>query len=166
MHLWTSESKKSPWLPRPLNGHPVALSFDGDVLDPAPAEAPIILQPAGCDWLLLTGCKAAVSINGRAVPLGVAKLQDKDEITLASGRRLFFSTEVLSERAPFTGLPDGSPCLCARCQSVIELHRSAVRCGACGVFTHEECWVYAPICPSCPQPTSEDAGFNFDPSQL
>ena len=90
------------------------------------AAGAVILRAAaaaGAAWILLSGTKAAVRVNGSRLDLGLRVLADKDEILLADAvdpcwHRLFFSTETLAQIEPYAGSGQ-RPVVCPRCRRKI-----------------------------------------------
>ena len=168
-HLWFLTDEKQ-WCPTPLFGDAVA-PRDGALVPCDDADSPRVVlrrlqgvHPAA--WALLTDA-ATVRLNGLPVPLGLAVLDDRDEIRVAD-RGTWFSTEVLPAVEPFPASTIRG--YCPRCKQAIEAAALAVKCPACGLWHHASedlpCWTYAPACAACPQPTALDAGFRWTPEDL
>lgn len=111
-----------------------------------------------------------VAINGAAPGLGLVVLRDRDEVRLASGRRLFFSTERLPQIVPFPG--SERALICARCRTAIAPGALAVCCPGCGTWCHQSaelpCWRYEGTthCPLCAQSNDPEAGYRWTPEVL
>jgi hypothetical protein len=125
-------------------------------------------RPASDRWALVSGPAVRVRVNGLDARLGIHALVDRDEIRIANGAPLFFSTETL---AVVEVLPPSAPrTFCPRCKQAIEADTPAVRCPACGLWHHQavdlECWTYGPRCAACPCESSLDSGFNWTPEDL
>ena len=119
-------------------------------------------------WFVLASSAARLRVNGRPAPLGVRVLADKDEIRLANGPRLYFSTERVAQVVP---LPAADRVVsCARCRNPIENGTPAVACPSCGAWCHQSadrsCWCYKEYmhCPLCGHSTEPEAGFRWTPN--
>src|SRR5438552_1751293 len=69
------------------------------------------------NWFLAVPRAARLWVNGRRPLLGAHALEERDEIRLANGLRLFFSTERLPQVVPFPGA--AHEIICARCRTEI-----------------------------------------------
>ena len=87
----------------------------------------------GAFALLGRDTQGTVAVNGAPLHTGMRVLRDRDEIRLHDGRRLFFSTECLTQIAPYP--KDESAALCPRCKMEIRPGQRAVRCpnSQCGI---------------------------------
>lgn len=152
-HLWTS-SDSGDWTPTPL---------DADAEARFPLRR-LIGPPDG--WALISG-DPTVRVNGSPLPLGIALLDDRDEISLPD-RTVWFSTETQPQVEPFP--ESDARGFCPRCKLPIESASPSVRCPACGLWHHASdtlpCWTYAPTCTACAQETALDAGFRWTPEDL
>jgi hypothetical protein len=125
---------------------------------------------SGSLWTMMAGREARVSVNGVPVGLGLAVLNDRDELRLPGHPPLFFSTEVLARVEPFP--ESGLSGLCPRCKQPIACGSAAVRCPCCSLWYHESdserlpCWTYAPQCAACSQATALDSRFRWTPEGL
>jgi hypothetical protein len=118
-------------------------------------------------WTILTNDCAGVRVNGKPVPLGIAVLDDRDEIRMA-GNTVWFSTETRPTVEPFPeSTRRGS---CPRCKQPLEHGTPAVRCPDCGVWHHASdewpCWTYGTRCGVCTHPTALDGPWRFCPEDL
>jgi hypothetical protein len=117
-------------------------------------------------WALITS-SPALRLNGAQVPLGLAILEDRDEIRLPAVHA-WFSTETQAQVEPFP--PSATRGFCPRCKQAIDPGSSAVRCPGCGLWHHASddlpCWTYAPTCAACAHTTDLDAGFRWTPEDL
>ena len=155
-HLWVFGPAQG-WTPQSLAG------------DAAEAVAGVLLRrlvdPPNT-WALITRQPNA-RLNGLPVPLGLAVLEDKDEIRVP-GLTAWFSTEAqaLVEQYPELAVRG----CCPRCKQGIDVATPAVRCPACNLWHHASddlpCWTYAPTCAACAQETALDAGFRWSPEEL
>ena len=158
-HLWRI-GECGEWAPTPLGGAALRLG-------PA-VELRRVGAAAGDDWALLATPVARVAINGVPHRIGLAVLDDLDEIRLDERGAAFFSTETLAVVEPYpTAGPRG---FCPRCKQQIEPASPAVRCPSCGLWHHASaelpCWTYAPLCAACAQDTALDAAFRWTPEDL
>ena len=114
-------------------------------------------------WLLLADWQPGVWVNGLPLSAGMRVLADRDEIRLAAGSSVFFSTERLALIEPYPG--GDSSAACPRCRLPIEKGSPAVMCPACLVWYHQTeefpCWLYSARCGLCSQPTDLAAGFRW-----
>ncbi|MFQ5667692.1 MAG: hypothetical protein ACE5I7_14865 [Candidatus Binatia bacterium] len=105
---------------------------------------------------LITTPGAGVMLNGY-VPLGVAVLEDRDEITVR-GAMLYFAAHSPTEVMAFPAADTETRC--ARCKRPLRPGDVAVRCAACSAWHHEGdlagaagtrrlCWTYEPTCGGC-----------------
>jgi len=105
---------------------------------------------------LITSAASGVFLNGYR-PLGVAVLEDHDEIA-AGSERFYFAARSPSEVMPFP--QSATETRCARCKQPLHVGDLAVRCAACSGWHHEgplagapdqlrECWTYDPACGAC-----------------
>jgi hypothetical protein len=178
-HLWKWMSESGEWTPLPLDGDAFTLGGDGplrvpDLLSARGSSQALrrvedpALPGAGAAWTLIVGRGAHVLINGSPASLGLVALADRDEIRLATGRPLFFSTETLARVNPFP--TSGTRGFCPRCKQLIDSGTPAVRCPSCGLWHHASddlpCWTYGPQCAACSQETALDAGFGWTPEEL
>jgi len=172
-HLWIFDTGNA-WVAHPLSGDAVALdgvtaSGSTSSRPAAEPEARVTLRRLADppnSWAVLTS-DPALRLNGLPVPLGVAVLDDRDEIR-APGITAWFSTE---QRALVEAFPDAAHAgSCPRCKQAITTATAAVRCPGCGLWHHESvempCWSYADTCASCAQRTALDAGFEWTPEGL
>ncbi len=167
-HLWFLDGERH-WFPTALAGDAVALR-DGALVPCHGADSPRVvfrrLEGAPASWALLTD-DAHVRLNGMPVLLGLAVLEDRDEIRIA-GRTAWFSAETLPTVASFP--ESATRGYCPRCKQPLEAGTPAVKCPACGLWHHASddlpCWTYAPTCSACVQPTALDAGFRWTPEDL
>ena len=119
-------------------------------------------------WVVIAGPAAAVRVNGIPLdPIGVRVLAHKDELSLPGGGSAYFSAENLAEVVQFPVID--RPVLCGRCRQAISSGAPAVKCPGCGTWYDESaqlpCFSYQPVCASCPQSTSLDAGFTWIPDE-
>lgn len=117
-------------------------------------------------WVLFARQGARILVNGLRVDLGILVLSDRDEIRLASGQTVYFSTESLAAVVPYPGDARG---FCPRCKNEIEAEEPAVRCPGCGLWHHageRPCWTYSEQCAACAQHTAPDAGYRWTPEEL
>jgi len=167
MHVWTSE--KGQWVARALNDEGFALSGAS-----AASPSGAVLRRSGRDdtdaaWYLLAPPTVSVFVNGEAVPLGIRVLRDRDEIRVAGGQPVFFSTEKLIGVEPYAGVA-GATCL--RCAKTIERNSPAVRCPGCGRWYHQSaergCFTYgdAPICVECGADAVVSDQFQWMPEEV
>lgn len=173
-HLWTHDAAGA-WASTPIAAAAV-LRGDGTIT-PADADPPspftaasgiqvrrVVGQPD--TWALLTASRA-FRLNGVPVSLGLAVLEDRDEIRLP-GVHVWFSTETQAHVEPFP--QSATRGFCPRCKQAIEAGSPAVRCPSCGLWHHASddlpCWTYAPTCAACAQDTDLDAGFRWTPEDL
>jgi hypothetical protein len=173
-HFWILDDDSREWTPTPLVGDAVALVNGAfrraDDTPPVVAtQARIILRrladPPNTWALLSTSC--ALRLNGALLPLGLAVLDDRDEIRLPA-LTAWFSTETQARVEPF---PESTPRgFCPRCKQAIAAATPAVRCPTCGLWHHASddlpCWAYATTCAACAQDTALDAGFRWTPEDL
>jgi hypothetical protein len=161
--LWI-RGEADRWISTPLS----ADGFDLSVGPSGDDEAAVTVAPAPASasgWALVAPPTAA-TLNGLPLWLGIAVLEDRDEVT--GETRAYFSTEVTAEVAPYA-LDRGT---CPRCKRPLVRGASAVRCPGCGVWHHQDdsdgftCWTYGPTCACCAQPTALDAGFRWSPEDL
>lgn len=172
-HLWVFDTANE-WVARLLSGDAMSLA---DVTGPcvlsaqpaAEAAAQVLLHRAvdpPDTWAILT-TEPRLRVNGLPVPLGLAVLEDRDEIRVP-GMTAWFSTEARARVEPF---PDATTrgC-CPRCKQGIDPATPAVRCPLCGLWHHASdelpCWTYAATCATCSQDTALDAGFRWTPEDL
>jgi len=183
-HLWVSDDA-SGWLVSPLDGSMFALGATPprrladlggapDDRHEADDDCGVVLHrvddPSGTLWVILARREAQPLVNGTPSRLGLAVLDDRDEIRVPGVPPVFFSTEVLASVQP---LPDAAALgHCPRCQQPLAVGHPAVRCPLCGLWHHETgdlpCWTYQPRCanPACAQATALDAGFTWTPEAL
>jgi hypothetical protein len=175
-HLWVREDS-GEWAALPLAAAavdlrcspPRALPAAGPVTDD---QVLLLCAPAGgaagVEWVLLAGAGATVWINGLPLGAGLRALADRDQVHVEGAAPLYFSTERLAAVAAMPGSPQ--PLFCPRCRQAIETASDAVLCPQCGVWHHQSaalpCWLYAPTCALCPQPTELDGGFRWTPEEL
>jgi hypothetical protein len=155
-HLWVADTGNE-WVARLLSGDAVPLA-DGVVLQRA-ADPPNT-------WAVMT-TQPRLRLNGLPVPLGLAVLEDRDEIRVP-GVTAWYSTELRAQVEPF---PESTARgFCPRCKQAIATASHAVVCPQCGVWHHQSaelpCWLYAPTCALCPQPTELESGFRWTPGEL
>lgn len=175
-HLWTIDDVGA-WAAMSLDADVLLLADSGLTRVAGAAEAlraasSAMLHRDGrgahARWTLLVPPHAPILVNGAPVPLGIVALADRDEIRLAPGSRMFFSTETLATVEPY---PADSPRgFCPRCKQRIEPGSAAVKCPACGLWHHASgalpCWTYGENCAACPQATSLEAGFGWTPEEI
>jgi hypothetical protein len=157
-HLWTLDDSNE-WRARPLVNATPEVIAGGVTLLRRSREATDV-------WTLVSA-SAALRLNGAPVPLGLAVLEDRDEIRLP-GVTAWFSTETLAQVEPF---PESvARGVCPRCKQTIATGSPAVRCPSCGLWHHESeefpCWTYADTCAGCGHATALDAGFRWTPEDL
>jgi hypothetical protein len=165
-HLWTMTAENE-WAIEPLAHEVRTLDSDGDVLLlPAPLSPRTPGVPTA--WALIVGTGTTVRLNGAPLRVGIAILNDRDEIRVATAAPLFFSTESLAVVTPFP--PDGPRGACPRCKQPIVGGTTAVKCPGCGIWHHQAddlpCWQYASHCAMCEQDTASDAPFRWTPEEL
>ena len=182
-HLWLL-SDFDEWIPSTLVGHAATLA--GGVLHCA-GDAELTFSSLDADlntnlrprlllqriddppntWALVAAWPSRVRINGAPMPLGLAVLDDRDEIRLPDFTA-WFSTELQAQVEPFP--ESATRGFCPRCKQSIAAGSPAVRCPICGLWHHQSsdlgCWTYAPTCTACPQDTALDIGFRWTPSDL
>ncbi len=159
MHLWTW---RADWYRVGVTDHlTIADSGDGgvDVGGSAAAALATVIQftengmPRAA---LITRPGSRVLLNGY-LPLGVAVLEDRDEITVR-GRTFYFGARSLLEAMPFPHCDTETRC--ARCKRPLHEGDTAARCAACSAWHHQgnlagvqgqrrECWTYDPACGGC-----------------
>jgi hypothetical protein len=121
-------------------------------------------------WLLAAPSHEAVAVNGEPVRAGLVALRDRDEIRLADGERLFFSTQDGATVEPFAG--SSTDLRCPRCRRSFEVGSMIVRCPGpgCGVIHHQTddlpCWTYTEWCAVCPQSTELGEEHRWTPEEL
>jgi len=135
-----------------------------------PGARLVATAPGGIDdarhaperWLLLADARARV--NGEPVVAGVRLLRDRDEIRLAGGEVVWFSSEELARIEPF---PGNEPLPCARSCRPITPGAPSVRCPRCGTWhlqTEEyPGWTYAGTCTVCSAPTRLSGDYAWHP---
>jgi len=155
-HVWVFDTNRE-WVPKLLSGEATSLA-DRVWLHPT-------VDPPGT-WVVLTS-EPGLRLNGLPVPLGLAVLEDRDEIRMP-GFTAWFSTETQACVEPFP--ESASRGYCPRCKQAIVAATEAVRCPQCGLWHHASdelpCWGYAPTCAACDHDTSLDAGFRWSPEEL
>lgn len=175
-HLWVRD-KTGQLIEVPLDGACAALSSEAPFVRPgypdvdAAVELAVwlchSLTPAGDVWVLVTGARHSVMVNGAAVSAGICVLNSRDEIRCPDGRVFVFSAERLASVQPFPGRD--RPIGCARCTSEIEPSTPAVCCPACGVWYHEHgeypCWTSVPFCQACGHATPFSGGACWTPEE-
>jgi hypothetical protein len=118
-------------------------------------------------WALVGGPER-VRVNGSPLLLGLAVLDDRDELQVSAEHTLFFSTERIVKVEPYPN--SGARGFCPRCKLSIESGSQAVRCPRCSLWHHQgdemPCWTYSATCAVCAQPTALDAGFRWTPEDL
>lgn len=165
------------WAALPLAGAAYAFVDDEPYVRRADPTSPqgsgeILLslnaRSARSQWLLVAAPGSRLAVNGNEVLLGAYALLDHDELRLANGRRLFFSTERLPSVVRFPR--SDHEIRCARCDSEIAQGSPAVECTRCGAWCHQSdlltCWRYEGTthCPRCDQSNSSEAGFRWSPA--
>lgn len=109
----------------------------------------------------------ALRLNGAPVPLGLAVLEDRDELRWPTGTA-WFSTETQAHVEPFS--ESTARGFCPRCRQAIAVATPSVRCPGCGLWHHASedlpCWTYSPTCAACAQDTALDAWFRWTPEDL
>lgn len=172
-HLWVFDSENE-WVARLLAGDAVVLADavgpEALTAQPAAEAAARVLLHRTVDppnsWAVLT-TEPRLRVNGLPVPLGLAVLEDRDEIRVP-GMSAWFSTELLAQIEPFP--ESATRGHCPRCKQAIDAATLAVRCPLCGLWHHQSdelpCWEYAPTCAACAQDTALDAGFRWTPEGL
>ena len=59
-------------------------------------------REGAAEWVLLTRGTESCRVNGEPVfPAGIRALQDRDEILIGAGARIFYSTEQQATISPF-----------------------------------------------------------------
>jgi hypothetical protein len=164
--LWRRDA--SGWTPTALPSPACGLGCGDD------STAPTLLRAdAGspdATWLLLTPPTAPVAVNGHPSHAGLVALRDRDEIRLADGTRLFFSTQEIATVEPFTAT--STNLRCPRCRRPFVATDLIVRCPGpgCGVIHHQTddlpCWTYTDRCAVCPRSTALDAEQRWTPEGL
>lgn len=187
--LRRGEGGRGQWGVVSLDGAAGGLALTGDPTRPlshmaneAGPRGAYILRHDGrsgkARWMLYVGASAAVTVNGRAVDLGMRALRDRDEIALPRACHLVFTADSMPRIQPFGGL--GHQVACPRCTRPITIGTPAVQCPTCGVWHHEylaadvdgededrQCWTYGPTCGAgCTQGTALDAGPAWTPEDL
>jgi hypothetical protein len=147
---------------------------DGGVAGFVAREASVILRSTegllGCAWLLAAPSGNDVVVNGERVHAGLIVLADRDEILLADGERLFFSTAEVATVEPIDAPPPGLRC--PRCCRSFAAGAPVVRCPGpgCGVIHHQTddlpCWTYTGRCAVCPQSTELHEEYRWTPEGL
>jgi hypothetical protein len=172
-HFWILNGSQE-WTPQPLDGDAAlivgaALQCSHDAPAGDGARAGVLLRRVNDPpntWVLLTA-SPALRLNGVPVPLGLAVLDDRDEIRLPE-LTAWFSTETQAHVEPFPESPARG--FCPRCKQAIVAGSAAVRCPGCGLWHHASddlpCWTYAATCSACAQETALDAGFRWTPEDL
>ncbi len=133
----------------------LATSLDRALL---PETHRVVTDGRAC-WSLLCPATIPVRLNGQPLALGLAVLNEADEITIGRGAqqvRLYFSAQLPAAVAP---APRNLHVSCPRCKGPIEPGSPAVCCPACGAWHHQQgsgpaslsCWTYAPHCGVCHQ---------------
>jgi hypothetical protein len=159
MHLWTW---RGDWHRVGVTGQlAIADCGDGGV-DVGGTAAPALATVAQFTEngmpraVLIIPPDSGVLLNGY-LPLGVAVLEDRDEITVR-GRTFYFGARSLPEAMPFPHCDTETRC--ARCKRPLHEGDTAVTCGACSAVHHQgdlagsdgqrrECWTYDPACGAC-----------------
>jgi len=172
-HLWVEQ--RGDWAAVVLGSEPIALAADTDrpvyrVEAPISATHAAVLMPtntSGAEWVLV--CKPGLCrVNGIPNLLGIAVMQDRDEIHMESGPRLYFSKESQATIAPFDRVGEIA---CARCSLPIEPGQPTVICPACKIAYHQDvdadlpCWTYG-SCLICGNPGTLDGGLAWSPAEL
>lgn len=175
-HFWHRPTD-GPWQTLPLVPRPWALV--GDPLQPllplgeGSSRAAVEIREAADRWLLIADPLAPLAVNGQPIPLGLHVLRDRDEIRLADGPELFFSTEKLARVESYSGA--AQPEYCPRCKLIIGPEAGpavvpVVRCPECHVVHHQSdefpCWTYAPTCALCSCPTEISENYRWTPEEL
>lgn len=139
--------------------------------DGGAARAAMLLRvDRSSSWTLVVDRNSAVEVNGAPVTAGLRVLEDRDEIRLAGGAPIWFSTESLARVEPAPAFA-GRKRRCPRCSDPIEAGSPAVCCPRCGVFSHEQqdraCFTYqkAP-CAACGEFSELDGSFHWTPEGL
>ena len=185
-HLWVQD-EDTEWAVQPLNGAAVALGPGGvrTARHTAPlaaatppkssaGDATALLMPAstpeGAAWVMLAPPGVAARINGIGLTAGLRVLADRDEIQVATGVSVFFSTERRAAVVPFRGVSEGQSARCPRCQQGIQKDTPSVCCPGCGLSHHQSsdrpCWTYREVCAMCDQATDLGKGFRWSPADL
>lgn len=160
--LWI-RGEADRWIGAPLTDEALDLNIGAAGDD---VKVTVLPAPGTATGWALVGRPPVAAINGLPLWVGIAVLDDRDEI--AGDARAYFSTEVTAEVAPYV-LDRGA---CPRCKRALEPGTPAVRCPGCGVWHHQDdadgwtCWTYGPTCACCAQPTALDAGFRWTPEDL
>ena len=173
-HLWLRD-ETAEWMVLPLG----AEAFDLSVSPPRPTRLPLGSEGADSrvllvrmqearEWVLLSGPKCRVRVNGFTICSGIRVLSDRDEIRIDGFGAFFFSTERLAVIEP---LPKTErPVFCPRCKQEIREETPAVQCPQCKVWHHQSpelpCWTYAPTCALDDQATDLDADYRWTPTEL
>lgn len=178
-HLWMQD-EDSDWAVQPLNGDPVAIGPGGvrsarRAAPTSPAsgggDTTALLMPAatpdGAAWVMVAPPGVEARVNGIPLRSGLRVLADRDEIRLATGVAVFFSTEQRAAVVPFAGVGEGR---CPRCQQDIQKDAPSVCCPKCRLHYHQTsdrpCWTYREVCAMCDQVTDLDGGFRWSPADL
>jgi hypothetical protein len=173
-HYWTRDDA-GEWTRTPVDGEAVLLahgiaatvgSLSPETLDTAAGVQIRRVEGSSDTWALIAN-SPALRLNGAPVPLGIAVLEDRDEIRLP-GVHAWFSTERQAHVEPLPLAVAGGSC--PRCKQAIDAGSPAVRCPGCGLWHHASddlpCWPYAQTCATCTQVTDLDAGFRWTPGDL
>ncbi len=182
-HLWIQD-EDTEWAVQPLNGDVVALGPGGvraarhsapSAAATSPSSGPgrttALLMPAstpeGAAWVMVAPPDVEARINGIPLAAGLGVLADRDEIWVATGVSVFFSTEQRAAVVPFAGVGEGR---CPRCQQDIQKDAPSVCCPKCRLSYHQSsdrpCWTYREVCAMCDQATALDGGFRWSPADL
>ena len=176
-YLWHN-SNDEPWIPSELTRS--AILDNGNIVFIDPPELPsgravILLYAQQLEsqpprWVLLVAPGSRVSLNGEKLETGIRILADRDAISLAPCRVMYFSTEHRAQIEKYAG---DDQAFCPRCKLEIKPKDLAVCCPRCLVFHHhkeqqgESCWTYAETCALCDQPTELNSTlFNWTPGEL
>lgn len=153
MVLWRWDHSQVGWK---------AVPFPPGEVFPLGLQLKFVPLKSGRYGLLVVG---RVTVNGvPALPLRV--LQDKDEIRIIDGERLYFSSDGPAEVIQFSG---GTSVRCGRCQGPMQEGKGAVCCPRCGAWHHQTgelpCWTCDQQCSGsgCGRPTS---GAAWQPESL
>ncbi|MGH7560440.1 MAG: hypothetical protein ACRENB_05410 [Gemmatimonadales bacterium] len=118
-------------------------------------------------WAMIAGGRDRVWVNGIEPLAGMQVLEDRDEVLIAGGERIYFAADGLPRIESYSGAPE--ELLCPRCRQPLEAGAPAVRCPRhrCGLWHHQSaglpCWTYSPTCAQCSHPTALAAAVRWQP---
>ncbi len=151
MTIWQSDGSGSAWQRTALTE---AIDLEGARIVPFPEHQ--VMRAA-----LVTTATHGMTVNGLA-PLGVAVLDDRDEIAVGT-RRLVFSRYAPPEITPCA--PDRAGTPCGRCLAPVRAHEPCVSCPGCHTLAHESaeraCFSYDPRTACCGR---ERSAFDWTPA--